>query len=85
MLERVTLALSDTQLITAFAILLAGLVRYLNNKISVYHFSVVMDLAWLASNTYITSLVVVGDYMREYHVVRAIWTLFMVPILVAVR
>ena len=44
-LERVVLALSDTQLIMGFAILLAALVRCFFDKITVYHFSVVMDLA----------------------------------------
>lgn len=58
----VVLSLSDTQLVTAIAMLIAALVRLFDGAITVYHFSIVIDLVWLASNSHSLSLLVVRSY-----------------------
>ena len=63
MVEKVLLNLSDQQLLTGIAILISGLVKHCS--ISVYHFSIVSDLAWFSSYVHLTSLVVLEDYLRN--------------------
>lgn len=46
----VVFSLSDTQLITNLSILIAGWIRY-PDDLSVYHFTIIADLAWIGSNT----------------------------------
>jgi len=46
----VVFSLSDTQLITNLSILIAGWVRY-PHDLSIYHFTIIADLAWIGSNT----------------------------------
>lgn len=53
-IQKVVLALSDQQLLTGLAILIASLCQLCS--ISVYHFAVVGDLAWFSSNVHITTL-----------------------------
>ncbi|KAL9013068.1 MAG: hypothetical protein Q9173_002205 [Seirophora scorigena] len=53
-MEGLVLALSDQQLIVGLAIFVAGFAQHCS--ISVYHFSIVFDLAWFSSNTHITTL-----------------------------
>ena len=60
--EKIALLLSDYQLLFGIAILVAGLWKHCS--ISVYHFSLVVDLAWF-SNTHLTSLSVLRCYFRE--------------------
>jgi hypothetical protein len=63
--RKIALSVSDQQLVTGMAILIAAYVKlWLWNNISVYHFSIVMDLAWLSSNTHIFSLLVLREYLR---------------------
>ena len=60
-LERLVLSLSDQQLLTSIAILTAGLLRICS--ISVYHFQMILDLAWYSSNVHLTSLNVLQEYL----------------------
>lgn len=53
---QVTMALSDQQLVTGIAILVAGLKMYAQDSISVYLFSVVRELAFFSSNSHLLSL-----------------------------
>lgn len=62
-IQKVVLALSDQQLLTGLAILIAGLCQICS--ISVYHFSVVGDLAWVSSGVHFTTLGILEDYFRE--------------------
>lgn len=64
-LYNLILSLSDTQLVTGIAILLPGFYKLKEGTISVYHLSIVMDLAWIASNTHLLTLLVVS---RRYRV-----------------
>ena len=61
-LERLVLLLSDYQLLFGVAILIAGFWKHCS--ISVYHFSLVFDLAWF-SNTHMTSLSILTCYLQE--------------------
>lgn len=64
---QITLALltySDSQSITGIAILLAGYCQ-LSCGISVYHWQVVVNLAWFSSLTHVASLTVLRKYFRE--------------------
>ncbi|KAL9044937.1 MAG: hypothetical protein Q9214_001964, partial [Letrouitia sp. 1 TL-2023] len=60
--ERLIFLLSDYQLLFGVAILIAGLWKHCS--ISVYHFALVIDLAWF-SNTHMTSLSILKCYLRE--------------------
>jgi hypothetical protein len=63
--QKIALSVSDQQLVTGMAILIVAYVKLvLWNNISVYHFSIVMDLAWFSSNTHIFSLLVLREYLR---------------------
>ena len=46
-------SLSDTQLATGLGVMIAGWIQFPRN-LSVYHFTIISDLAWLASNTQLT-------------------------------
>ena len=67
-LERIILTLSDQQLLLGLAILVSGLIRVCS--ISVYHFTIVSDLGWFASNTHIMSLTALWRYFRKNHTMR---------------
>jgi hypothetical protein len=68
-LEKVILGLSDTQLLTGIAILIAG---YVKCSISVYHSSIVSDLAWFASGTHLSTLQVLRHYMIKHPAIRLV-------------
>ncbi|KAF2199159.1 hypothetical protein GQ43DRAFT_127767 [Delitschia confertaspora ATCC 74209] len=63
---RVVLALSDQQLVTGIAILVAGFKMYaqgdLLNSISVYHFSIVLDMAWFSSSCHLLCIMANSHY-----------------------
>ncbi|KAI4116844.1 MAG: hypothetical protein LQ345_002814 [Seirophora villosa] len=62
-MEGLVLALSDQQLLVGLAILVAGFVQHCS--ISVYHFSIIYDLAWFSSNTHMTTLSVLRARLVE--------------------
>jgi hypothetical protein len=66
-LEKILLGLSDTQLLTGMAILIAGFVKC---SISIYHSSIVSDLAWFASGTHLSSLQILKGYLIRYPATR---------------
>lgn len=61
-MERMVLLLSDYQLLFGTAMLVAGLWKHCS--ISVYHFTIVIQLSWF-SNTHMTSLSVLKCYLQE--------------------
>lgn len=67
-MERFVLGFSDQQLVTGLAILLVAFTRIpsTNGHISYYHFKLVTDLAWFASNTHQTTLLVLRKYLRAH-------------------
>lgn len=62
--ERFVLALSDQQLVTGLAIMIAGHAR--RYSMSVYHFNIVSSLAWFSSATHLATL----GTLREYFIKR---------------
>ena len=63
LIEQLILTLSDQQLVTGLAVLIAAFVRW--NEITVYHWEIVTDLAFLASNTHICTLITLRYTFRK--------------------
>lgn len=62
-MEKFVLYLSDQQLLVGIAVLIAGFAQHCS--ISVYHFSIVIDLAWFSSNTHLITLDVLRVYLAR--------------------
>jgi hypothetical protein len=67
-LERFILALSDQQLVTGLAVLIAGLVKCCT--LSYWEFLIVVSLAWFSSTTHLSTLVVLRNYFHNHKTVR---------------
>ena len=67
-LERVILSLSDQQLISGLAVLVAGL--SLHCSISVYHFSIVKDLGWLSATVHLLTILTLKPFFKSNKVLR---------------
>ena len=66
--ERFILSLSDQQLVTGLAILIAG---YINRcSMSFYHFKTVAALAWFSSTTHLATLTLLRTYLINHPRVR---------------
>lgn len=63
-LSKNLLALSDTQLLTGLAIQLTAMIKHC--KMSVYHFRIVVDLAFLTTVTHLLTVVALRDYFVNY-------------------
>lgn len=72
-MKRTVLGFSDQQLVTGAAILIVVFIQ--SGYITVYHFSIVMDLAWFSSNTHLLCLVVLHDHLQEF-LIRRSWRAF---------
>ena len=59
---------SDQQILTGVSILTAGYAK--RCSISVYHWQVVVYLAWMSSSTHLITLSVLRDYLREKSILR---------------
>lgn len=59
-----TLSLNDTQLVSTLAFLIAGLIQ-LDQGITVYHFSIVVNLAWMASATQLVGFMVMILWVQK--------------------
>lgn len=64
-LKGVVVGLSDQQLVTGLSILITACFMYASHRIEVYHFQIVMDLAWFSANTHMMSLLLTLDYFAE--------------------
>ena len=53
-IDKAVLGYADQQIIYGFAILIAGFIQW--GSISVYHYHVVMYLAWMSSNTHLSAV-----------------------------
>ena len=67
-LERFILALSDQQLVTGVAILIAGFIHPCS--MSMYHFNIVAALAWFSSTTHLSTLAVLRVYLIDHPRIR---------------
>lgn len=79
-MERLILTLGDQQLLVGIAILTAGFLKHCS--ISVYHFSIVVDLGWFSSNTHMTTLFVLLDFLTDHPTQRNWRVALMVIILI---
>jgi hypothetical protein len=59
-----TLSLNDTQLVSTLVFLIAGLIQ-LDQGITVYHFSIVVNLAWMASATQLVGFMVMILWVQK--------------------
>ena len=67
-LEKFILALSDQQLVTGLAVLIAGFVSPCS--MSMYHFNIVAALGWFSSTTHLSTLAVLRFYLIEHPTLR---------------
>ena len=67
-IQKLVLNLSDQQLLTGLAVLIAGF--WTHCSISVYHFALVNDLAWFSANVHSATLVVLRGYFLANPVLR---------------
>ena len=63
-LEKFILALSDQQLVTGLAVLIAGFVSPCS--MSIYHFNIIAALGWFSSTTHLSTLAVLRVYFIEH-------------------
>ena len=68
----------DQQLVIGLAILASGLTQ-LNNGISVYHWQIMVFLAWFSSFTHLTLLTALGHYFPEHSGIRN-WRLLLMTL-----
>lgn len=66
-IERFLLGLADQQLVTGTACLVVAFVKC---DITVYHFTIVTDLAWFSSNTHLNAIPILSRYLREHTAAR---------------
>jgi hypothetical protein len=64
-IESVMMSLSDQQLVTGFAILIAGYYEMMNSNLAMYHWRIVTYLAWLSSSVHIASLTLLRDVSNK--------------------
>ena len=78
-LERFVLALSDQQLVTGLAILVAGYTDRCSR--SIYHFRIISALGWFSSTTHLSTLAVLRPYLIDHPRVRNWRVVSMIAIL----
>lgn len=62
-IEKVVLSISDQQLLTGLAVLIAGF--WTHCSISVHHFVMVSDLAWFSATAHLITLTVLMPYLKQ--------------------
>ena len=77
-IEKLVLSLSDQQLLTGLAVLIASF--WTHCSISVYHFALVNDLAWFSSSVHVTTLSVLRQYLHDNTLLRN-WRVALMTIL----
>ncbi|KAG9764664.1 hypothetical protein KCU73_g857, partial [Aureobasidium melanogenum] len=73
-IRHVVLLLSDQQIVTGIAIMAAGFVGLHSGQMSVYHYQIVLYLAWLSSSVHLSALTLLRPFLNEHHGLRA-WRL----------
>ncbi|KAH9823631.1 hypothetical protein Tdes44962_MAKER04592 [Teratosphaeria destructans] len=67
--QKAVLIFSDQQIVTGIAILIAGFGQF--DKISVYHWQIVVYQAWMSSNVHLTSLTMLRSFLKTSPALRA--------------
>lgn len=65
-LRKAVLALSDQQIVTGIAILAAGFNGLRQGSISVYHFQIVVYLAWMSSSVHLSALTLLRPFLHRH-------------------
>jgi len=73
--------LSDQQIVTGIAILVAGYTQ-LRCGISSYHWQTIISLAWFSSFTHLTTLTVLRTYLHQFQAVRISRVILMLTVAV---
>lgn len=81
-IETVTLSLSDQQIVTGLAILIAGYHEMINGNLSIYHWNAIVYLAWMSSSVHIASLTLLRDIFNEQPILRNVRVAGMLILLV---
>lgn len=71
-IESAMMSLSDQQLVTGLAILIARYYEMMNSYLSIYHWQIVVYLAWLSSSVHIASLTLLRDVFNKNPTLRNI-------------
>jgi hypothetical protein len=74
LLQHAILVFSDQQIVTGIAIMAAGFVGLRNGETNVYHYQIVLYLAWLSSSVHLSALTFLWPFMESHPVVRS-WRL----------
>ena len=70
------LIFSDTQILTGIAVLVSGYIQ-LPSGLGLYHWEIVVDLAWFSSLAHLTTLTALRDYFRQRTTMAVIRTICM--------
>ncbi|QIX01682.1 hypothetical protein AMS68_007199 [Peltaster fructicola] len=65
-LRKAIMACSDQQIVTGIAILAAGFHGLVTGHISVYHFHIVLYLAWMSSSVHLSALTLLKPFMQQH-------------------
>ena len=74
LMQHAILVLSDQQIVTGIAIMAAGFVGLRSGETNVYHYQIVLYLAWLASSVHLSALTFLRPFLASHPAVRA-WRL----------
>jgi hypothetical protein len=74
LMQHAILVLSDQQIVTGVAIMAAGFVGLRSGETNVYHYQIVLYLAWLASSVHLSALTFLRPFLESHPAVRA-WRL----------
>ena len=64
-LTKVLLGLSDQQLVTCLAILIVAVVKLADGSLTVYHFTICVDLAWFSNGVHTMTLGILSSSFRR--------------------
>lgn len=81
-LEGAMMSLSDQQLVTGLAILIAGYYEMVNNDLPIFHWQIIVYLAWLSSSVHIASLALLRDVLNKSPTLRNVRVAGMMALLI---
>jgi hypothetical protein len=74
LLQHAILVFSDQQIVTGIAIMAAGFVGLRDGETNVYHYQIVLYLAWLSSSVHLSALTFLRPFLESHPAVRS-WRL----------
>lgn len=64
--RQMVVVLSDQQIVTGIAILSAGFRGLQARDVSVYHFQIVLYLAWMSSSVHLSAVTLLGSFLKKH-------------------